>query len=96
MAEYIDRQEAISAIFNQYPELVFFSREDAAECIQYMDAADVAPVVHGTWIDRLDCDWTCSACKHVSQAATPYCAWCGAQMDGWRHRDDVEGTTRIL
>lgn len=61
-----------------------------AEALAAIPAADVAPVVHGTWIDRLDCDWTCSVCKHVSQAATPYCAWCGAQMDGWRHRDDVE------
>lgn len=53
-------------------------------------------VVHGTWIDRLDCDWTCSVCEHVNQVATPYCAWCGAQMDGWRHRDDAETVVRNL
>lgn len=62
----------------------------AMEEIIRAPTVDAEPAVHGVWIDRLDCDWTYSVCKNVSQAATPYCAWCGAQMSGWRHRNDAE------
>ena len=44
MAEYIEREAAIRALLNDSPEQVGYSREDAADCIRYMDAADVAPV----------------------------------------------------
>ena len=50
MAEYIEREEAIRFLLNDSPEQVNYSREDAADCIRYMDAADVAPVRHGRWI----------------------------------------------
>ena len=50
MAEYIERETAIKALMNDAPEQVGYSREDAADCIRYMDAADVAPVRHGRWI----------------------------------------------
>lgn len=43
MAEYIERDAAIRALLNDSPEQVSYSREDAADCIRYMDAADVAP-----------------------------------------------------
>ena len=52
MAEYIEREAAIKSLLNDAPEQVGYSREDAADCIRYMDAADVAPVVH------------CKDCKH--------------------------------
>ena len=51
MAEYIEREAAIKELMNDAPEQVGYSREDAADCIRYMDAADVAPVRHGRWID---------------------------------------------
>ena len=41
---YIEREAAIKALMNDAPEQVGYSREDAADCIRYMDAADVAPV----------------------------------------------------
>ena len=44
---YIERESAIKSLLNDYPEQVGYSREDAADCIRYMDAADVAPVRHG-------------------------------------------------
>ena len=47
---YIEREAAIKALMNDAPEQVGYSREDAADCIRYMDAADVAPVRHGRWI----------------------------------------------
>ena len=52
MAEYIEREDAIKELMNDAPEQVGYSREDAADCIRYMDAADVAPVVR------------CKDCKH--------------------------------
>ena len=50
MAEYIEREAAIRAVLNDSTEQVGYSREDAADCIRYMDAADVAPVRHGRWL----------------------------------------------
>ena len=44
MAEYIEKEAAIRALLNDAPEQVGYSREDAADCIRYMDAADVAQV----------------------------------------------------
>ena len=55
MAEYINREAAIRALLNDAPEQVSYSREDAADCIRYMDAADVAPVRHGRWDDEHKC-----------------------------------------
>ena len=55
MDEYIKRGAAISALLNDSPEQVGYSREDAADCIRYMDAADVAPVRHGRWDDEHKC-----------------------------------------
>ena len=50
MAEYIERETAIKALMNDAPEQVGYSREDAADCIFWLDTADVAPVRHGRWI----------------------------------------------
>ena len=50
MAEYIEKEAAIRALLNDSPEQVGYSREDATDCIRYMDAADVAPVRHGKWV----------------------------------------------
>ena len=53
MDEYIKRESAIKSLLNDSPEQVGYSREDAADCIRYMDATDVAPVVR------------CEDCKHL-------------------------------
>ena len=86
MAEYIERDAAIRALLNDSPEQVSYSREDAADCIRYMDAADVAPVRHGQWKCRGDCGVTeCSACGwSIEEYAGDYdyCPNCGAKMDG--------------
>lgn len=86
MAECINREAAIRALLNDAPEQVSYSREDAADCIRYMDAADVAPVVHGRWLygDYYDIGDVCSECDWDSQMTHPsyrYCPNCGARMD---------------
>ena len=86
MTECINREAAIRALLNDAPEQVSYSREDAADCIRYMDAADVAPVVHGRWLygDYYDIGDVCSECDWDSQMTHPsyrYCPNCGAKMD---------------
>ena len=92
MAEYVNRETAIKELLNDAPEQVGYSREDAADCIRYMDAADVAPVRHGRWIEpsRLYYgakQYECSLCysdtfwkKHSITEKYPHCPNCGAKM----------------
>ena len=85
MDEYIKREAAIRVLLNDSPEQVGYSREDAADCIRYMDAADVAQVRHGRWIASHDEFCTCSICKYpvyVGWDQKNYCPNCGARMDG--------------
>lgn len=87
MAEYIERDAAITALLNDAQEQVGYSREDATDCIRYMDTADVAPVRHGRWVNtHSDSEFVqCCLCKYPVYAAwnvTKYCPNCGAIMDG--------------
>ena len=92
MDEYIERETAIKALMNDAPEQVGYSREDAADCIRYMDAADVAPVRHGRWVNEQmivggfaetwACD--CSVCGRTQREPLwkpNYCPNGGAKMD---------------
>ena len=91
MPEYIEREATIKELMNDTPEQVGYSREDAADCIRYMDAADVAPVVHGRWIDAYpDIEpnpmfmyGICSECGFEQGISKylKYCPNCGAKMD---------------
>lgn len=87
MAEYIEREAAIKELMNDAPGQVGYSREDAADCIRYMDTADVALVQHGRWVNtHSDSEFVqCCLCKYPVYAAwnvTNYCPNCGAIMDG--------------
>ena len=90
MAEYIEREAAIKELMNDAPEQVGYSREDAADCIRYMDVTDVVPVRHGRWISKNDhgYEWVfvCSNCDYVDgypfNDRPNYCPNCGAKMDG--------------
>ena len=92
MAEYIERESAIKSLLNDSPEQVRYSREDAADCIRYMDAEDVAPVRHGRWINHTMIDGhihaECSEC-HKVRIIDNFCPNCGAKMDlkGEDHED---------
>lgn len=93
MSEYIERESAIKSLLNDCLGQVSYSREDAADCIRYMDAADVAPVRHGRWIEppRLYYgakQYECSLCysdtfwnKHCITEKYPHCPNCGCVMD---------------
>lgn len=88
MAEYIEREMAIRAVLNDYPEQVGYSREDAADCIRYMVASDVAPIRHGWWNNG---DPYCPICRKDkfrgldadvwADWKPDYCPNCGAKMD---------------
>lgn len=90
MAEYIEREAAIKELLTDAPEQVGYSRDDAADCIRYMGAADIVLRVHGRWIsDESDVLFHCSLCE--TQISTSwdyddlhwnYCPNCGAKMDG--------------
>lgn len=85
MDEYIKKESAIKSLLNDSPEQVGYSREDAADCIRYMDAADVAPVRHGRWIAPFLSDGgnMCAECSncHKIRIFDDYCSACGAIMD---------------
>ena len=87
MTKYIERDAAIKSLLNDCLGQVSYSREDAADCIRYMDAADVAPVRHGKW----KCNKPCPVCGRDrfdgldadiwADWEPPYCPNCGAKMD---------------
>ena len=83
MAEYIEKEAAVTALLNDSLEQVSYSREDAADCIRYMDAADVAPVRYGRWLYHTLIDGhinaECSEC-HKVRIIDNYCPNCGAIM----------------
>ena len=92
MAEYIEREAAIKELMNDAPEQVGYSREDAADCIRYMDAADVAPVIHAHWVSAskkqgVNIGMKCSLCgariknSEFFNGNHNYCHKCGAKMD---------------
>ena len=88
MTEYIEKEAAIRALLNDSPEQVSYSREDAADCIRYMDAADVAPVRHGRWEIVVGSDgkeyMVCTGCRKQQDltGVFSYCPNCGCRMDG--------------
>ena len=56
--------------------------------LEMLPAADVAPVVHGTWVYGEDVDIQCSVCGvdaltegDYKQVKSRYCPNCGAKMD---------------
>ena len=81
MAEYIDKEACLSILRAKANMAVLMDAapyfEKAAQMLEKLPAADVAPVVHGRWIpsesdfdddDTLFdveewCDWQCSACR---------------------------------
>lgn len=88
MAEYIEREALIKAIENDCLELVYYTKEDAIQCVKAIPAADVAEVRHGRW-EKHGSKWECTNCKVLMNLdGTPqensiyYCPNCGAYMMG--------------
>ena len=93
MDKYIKKEIAIKSLLNDCLGQVSYSREDAADCIFWLDTADVVPVRHGRWIEtpRL-CygakQYECFLCysdtfwnKHSITEKYPHCPNCGCVMD---------------
>ena len=84
---YIERESAIKSLLNDCLGQVSYSREDAADCIRYMDAADVAPVRHERWEIVVGSDGkehiVCTGCRKQQDltGVFSYCPNCGAKMD---------------
>ena len=94
MAEYMDRDAVISEIERREALMVGDKRisVDAMKSfIKNRPAADVAPVVHGRWIDKGEYA-VCMECGGRSGTQydgvepiplmTQFCPNCGAKMDG--------------
>lgn len=55
----------------------------AREIISEVETVDAVEVVHAHWIwDEQSQGYLCSACNNWDMETTPYCAKCGAKMDG--------------
>ena len=87
MAEYIDKNKAINAVFE-----AFADGRSAYIALEAIPSADVAPVRHGRWVEvEVDKDDDgiptlimagCDQCHSVSWTSSPFCGYCGAKMDG--------------
>lgn len=91
MSDYIDRQVALDALgvtknatkyggdHSGYDTRMLYEIHDALTGIP---AADVAPVVHGRWIDADFCgQYECSECGNNAVDLYDFCPNCGAKMD---------------
>ena len=81
---YIERESAIKSLLNDCLGQVSYSREDAADCIFWLDTADVVPVRHGRWLPQVVLGqkaWDCSECKTLGSPHWKWCPVCGCRMD---------------
>ena len=92
MADYIDRDATLREI-ERREALMFGDKRISVDAmksfIKNRTAADVAPVVHGMWIDKDKYDfgtfYDCSICGDRildNGHSWNYCPNCGAKMDG--------------
>ena len=92
MAEYIDREVALSLIQPYAPEdgqsavTIATAKKLVRSIVYRTPTADVAPVVHGKWIHEGSSHaWVCSRCGRGVNADPEgidlYCYHCGAKMD---------------
>lgn len=87
MAEYIEKSKLKKEMLNwavclNNPDTL--SRSDALFIIDNVEAADVAPVVHGEWLCAETDDeqfFLCSVCNDKEYWESNYCPECGAKMD---------------
>ncbi len=100
MVEYIERSAGVSILRAKANMAVLMDVapyfEKAAQMLEKLPAADVAPVVHAHWGHLGGDEWLCTACGFVittegswDKPTKKYCEDCGAKMDGGAdHEDD--------
>lgn len=91
MAEYINREVALSLIQPDAPEdekgaiTIAAAKELVRSIVYRTPTADVAPVRHGHWDTGYFHDRVCSCCLHpdndINDYAHSYCPNCGAEME---------------
>ena len=107
MAEYIEKHKAVNLLtsleneFQQFKPFKCFEHAmyrklcETEIAIGKLPAADVAPVVHGRWIEKtvpegcryFECS-NCGAHENRHTAIKGYYCWrCGAKMDGGADND---------
>lgn len=94
MAEYIEREAAVKIVekYSLANGSVLGRHSGLADCITSeiaaLPAADIAPVVHGRWIQVDSTKCRCSHCDIIALIALyphgdkNFCPNCGAKMDG--------------
>lgn len=99
MSRYIDADELLETI--QQHDYLLATRNGSIDngmftigikqAVDEQPTADVAPVVHGHWIDLWGnhgvefIGWRCTACGHIECGGADganYCPNCGAKMNG--------------
>ena len=99
MTEYIEREAAVK-VFNNFdagradsPPFTLLTPEEFAEYLYELPTADVAPVVHGRWVDNGIPDSMLSGCSvcgfTCGSSSFFYCPNCGAKMDGGDGNSDI-------
>lgn len=92
MTKYVDINVAKEAVRNAECDANWDGRRFDAEFIEnvlnFIPAADVAPIVYGQWTHLGGDEWCCSACGFVittegswDKPTKKYCEDCGARMD---------------
>ena len=101
MTEYIERESAVK-VFNNFdagradsPPFTLLTPKEFAEYLYELPTADVAPVVHGRWVDNGIPDSMLSGCSvcgfTCGSSSFFYCPICGAKMD---ESDEPENEAR--
>ena len=100
MAEYIERGTAIAKLTALEVTDSKVTLRNAKRLLADMPVADVAPVVHGRWIEKkapavriyFECS-NCGAHENKHTAIKGYYCWrCGAKMDGGDNNDKSRDT----
>ena len=77
MAEYLSRDDTYECLATAFGDRM------AEDIIKLIPIADVQPVNRGHWIETdYGMFYECSECGNMESCETPYCAQCGARMDG--------------
>ena len=94
MKEYIKRESAIEAIENDCLELVYYTKEEAIQCVKAIPAADVVEVRRGRWEAWMPDkngetrEFICTGCRFMVEMSWKqkecdyeWCPYCGCKMD---------------